>query len=131
MTPIETLIAGLFDYAGLYPPATLDLRSAANNYLDYTRSKHSSALGRFIISFDHIDELRSIAGSSLCGFKLSLIVKEDTDWDSFAKQIEGGLPVESVEIKCSASSAIEHAARKIPGSLTTYFEVPLVADIEP
>jgi hypothetical protein len=47
MTAIQTLLAGLFDYAGLYPPASLSLRSAANNYLDYARGKHAKALGRF------------------------------------------------------------------------------------
>ena len=35
MSAIETLLAGLFDYAGLYPPAGLGMRSAANNYLEY------------------------------------------------------------------------------------------------
>ena len=38
MTAIQSLLAGLFDYAGLYPPASLSLRSAANNYLDYSRA---------------------------------------------------------------------------------------------
>ena len=41
MTAIETLLAGLFDYAGLYPPASLDLRSAANNYLAYRQGKNA------------------------------------------------------------------------------------------
>jgi hypothetical protein len=131
MTVIKTLLAGLFDYAGLYPPASLNLRSAAENYLEYGRSKHAYALGRFIINFDHLNELRAIAGSSLDSFKLSVIAAEDTDWKSLSKQIEAGLPVESVEIKCSRPSAIEHIARQIPGTLATYFEVPFIADIEP
>ena len=62
MTAIETLLAGLFDYAGLYPPANLDLSPAADNYLKYRRSKHSAALGRFILNLDRLDEFRSIAG---------------------------------------------------------------------
>jgi hypothetical protein len=131
MTAIETLLAGLFDYAGLYPPASLNLTSAANNYLDYRRSKYAYALGRFIINYDHLDELRSIAGSSLGKFKLSVIAKEDTDWSSFARLIEDGLPVESVEIKCSRPGAIELAARQIPGNRAIYFEVPIDVDSEP
>jgi hypothetical protein len=131
MTAIETLLAGLFDYAGLYPPASLDVQSAANNYLDYRRSKHASALGRFIINFDHLNELCSIAGSSLDKFKLSVIATDDTDWKSFAKQMEGRLPVESVEIKCSRPAAIEHTTRQSPETLAAYFEVPNIADIEP
>jgi hypothetical protein len=131
MTAIDTLLADLFDYAGLYPPASLDLRSAANNYIEYRRSKHASALGRFILNFDRINDLRSIAGSSPDKFKLSVIATEDIDWNSFARQIEDGLPVECVEIKCTRPGAIEDTLQRIPATLTTYFEVPIDADIEP
>ncbi len=131
MTAIETLLAGLFDYAGLYPPASLGLPSAVNNYLEYGHSKHASALGRFIINYDHVDELRSVAGSSLGNFKLSVIAAEDIDWNIFARQIEDGLPVECVEIKCTRPGAIEDTLQRIPAALTTYFEVPIDAEIEP
>jgi hypothetical protein len=131
MTAIETLLAGLFDYAGIYPPASLGLRSAVSNYLDYSKSKHAYALGRFIIDFDHLNELRSVAGSSLGNFKLSVIAEEDIDWNSFARQIEEGLPVECVEIKCTRPGAIEDTLQRIPATLTTYFEVPIDAEIEP
>jgi hypothetical protein len=130
MSAVDALLAGLFDYAGLYPPASTGLRAAVHNYLEYRGSKHASALGRFIINYGQLDELRSIAGSSLGKFKLSVIVPEDIDWTSFARQIEDGLPVESVEIKCSRPSAIEEMGRQISRDVVTYFEVPVNADPE-
>ena len=32
MNAIEAALAGLIDYAGLYPPASLDMRAAVGNY---------------------------------------------------------------------------------------------------
>jgi hypothetical protein len=127
MTAIETLLAGLFDYAGLYPPASLDLRSAADLYLTYRRSKHCAALGRFIVNLDHLDEFRSIAGDSLDSFALSVIGAENADWALLAKHIDSGLSIESVEIKCSQPAAIERIARLVPRNVVAYFEVAIHA----
>ena len=131
MTAIETLLAGLFDYAGLYPPASLSLRSAANNYLEYSRSKHAAALERFIINLERLDEFRSITGDSLEKYRLSVIATEDSDWTALAAQISKGLPIDALEIKCSQPLIIERIAKQIPGGLETYFEVPMNATCQP
>jgi len=39
MTAIQSLLAGLFDYAGLYPPASLGMSAAAANYLEYASDR--------------------------------------------------------------------------------------------
>ncbi|HSU31151.1 MAG TPA: hypothetical protein VLJ11_07935 [Bryobacteraceae bacterium] len=49
MRSIETLLRGLIDYAGLFPPASLDLSSAAANYRTYLGQRYSWALGRFVV----------------------------------------------------------------------------------
>ena len=125
MTAIETLLAGLFDYAGLYPPASLDLRSAANNYLRYRRSKHSAALGRFIVNLDRADEFRSIVGDSLADFSLSVIATENTDLVFLAQCVDTGFHIESLEIKCSDPSAIERMTQQVPHNVVAYFELPI------
>lgn len=131
MTAIETLLAGLFDYAGLYPPANLDLSPAADNYLKYRRSKHSAALGRFILNLDRLDEFRSIVGPSLGSFALSVIAAENADLAVLAKHIDSGLSIESVEIKCSQPAAIERIARQVPRNVMAYFEVSIHASSLP
>jgi hypothetical protein len=127
MTAIDTLLAGLFDYAGLYPPASLTLDAAAGKYLEYRRSQHASALGRFIVNLDRLDEFRSIAGNSLGDSSLSVIAGENADWAVLARHIDSGLPIESVEIKCSQPSEIEHITRQVPRNVVAYFEVPIHA----
>ncbi len=65
MTAIEAVLGGLIDYAGLYPPASLDMRAAVRNYLEYRDGPHAFALGRFIVDIARTDELREAAGSAL------------------------------------------------------------------
>ena len=127
MTAIQTLLTGLFDYAGLYPPASLSLRSAANNYLEYSRGEHASALGRFIINSDRLEELRLVAGESLVELKLSVIVSEAEDLDPITEYIRKGIPIDAIEIKCAQAEEIERMAARVPQPLTAYFEVPLDA----
>lgn len=122
MNAMDALLTGLFDYAGLYPPASLSMRSAANNYLEYSCGQHASALGRFIVNLDRLDELRSIAGESFRRLRLSVIATESTDWARLAAEVREGAPVDTVEIKCGATE-IERVSRQIPRGLTAFFEI--------
>jgi hypothetical protein len=120
MTAIEALLTGLFDYAGLYPPASLDLATAVRNYTDYRRGERAWALGRFIVNLDRIDELRTIAGSAIDDWSLSVIATRDSDWDGLAGLIRSGVRIDAVEIKCRGTECMERVIRSIP---ETYFEV--------
>ena len=57
-------MAGLTDYAGLFPPAELGMREAVRNYAEYLNGPDSACLGRFIVPADRIDEFE-IAASDL------------------------------------------------------------------
>lgn len=48
---------GLIDYAGLFPPASLDLEAAFRNFLDYSKSDESEMLGKFICPASRLSEL--------------------------------------------------------------------------
>lgn len=128
MTAIETLIEGLFDYAGLYPPASLSLLSAANNYLEYSRGNHAIALGRFIVNFARLDELRSVASDSLEKFSLSVIATSDADLGALAEQIHSTPNIDAVEIKCNNAEDVTRFAQHIPRKLAAYFEVPITTE---
>ncbi|WP_348266451.1 hypothetical protein P8936_10565 [Edaphobacter paludis] len=124
MTALESLLAGLIDYAGLYPPAALDMRTALRNYVSYGRSQHASALGHFIVDINRLTELREVAGDSTRHVRLSLLVSATTDWDSLAGLLHEGFTIDTIEIKTDHPSQIARIARCIPPDLTTYFEVP-------
>jgi hypothetical protein len=125
MSVIIRLLDGLIDYAGLYPPASLDLPSVAHNYLCYRQGKDAAALGRLVIDLSRVEELRNVVGNSLQKFRLSVIASASPDIDSLNRFLDTGLPIETIEIKADTPSAIERITRQLPVGVVTWFEVPV------
>ena len=55
-TALRALVAGAVDYAGLFPPASLDMMTAVRNYAAYRASDDAWMLGRFVIPVARLDE---------------------------------------------------------------------------
>jgi hypothetical protein len=127
MTAIESLLAGLIDYAGLYPPAALDMHSAVRNYLEYSNGAHRRALGRFIIDLARFPYLWDAAGDYVRSLRLSVIAARDADWSEVHRLIDKGYVIESIEIKPGAPEEISTIAKLLPAALTAYFEIPFDA----
>jgi hypothetical protein len=127
MTDVETLLAGLIDYAGLYPPAGLDMRTAVANYLRYREGEYRAALGRFVVGVDRLDELRSAAGDAFAEMRLSVIVTAD----AAAGVLEDLLGLEHVAFECKVSKATEiEGINAVLDYAECYFEIPMVVDEE-
>jgi hypothetical protein len=124
MTAMQAMLAGLIDYAGLYPPASLDMRSAVQNYRDYRGGKHRNALGRFVVDLRRSDELIASAGS-LVDLKLSLILAHPSQADELQKLLDAGAQIESVECKAASSRDIEQLGRRLPSGMEAYIEIPI------
>lgn len=52
----RTLLSGLIDYAGLFPPAMLPMRESSANFAAILAGSHSWMLGRLIIPASRLDE---------------------------------------------------------------------------
>ena len=127
MSAIEKLLAGLVDYAGLYPPAALDMRTAVRNYLDYRASEHALALGRFIVDAARLEELREVAGDAIPAMRLSVIAGQ-ASIETIETALGQGPLVESVEIKCDEPLTICRICERIPLRVERYFEIPVRQD---
>ena len=124
-TAIDALLAGLIDYAGLYPPACLDMRRAVGNYLAYRSGRHAHMLGRFIVDLTRIDELRAAAGNDLANLRLSLIVPPGADGARTSALLDEGVPIESVETRPTDARTADQRLENIPANLETYIEWPM------
>lgn len=62
---LMTLLHGLVDYAGLYPPAKLTMAAAVDNYATYLHSREAWMLGRFICPVSRLEEFRREARALL------------------------------------------------------------------
>ena len=54
---LRTLLTGIIDYAGLFPPAKLSLDQAIRHYADYRRQSNAWMLGRFVIPAARLEDL--------------------------------------------------------------------------
>jgi hypothetical protein len=144
----QILLSRLIDYAGLFPPAALNMLQAVTNYDAYQRSEHSWMLGRFIVPAARLNEFDETLAGLNAGvskpWSLSVLLGTDVPADlarivsfnakgSAAIGSAGGgqecpphTRVESAEVKANTPDDVKRLAAIIPRELATYFEIPLV-----
>ncbi len=144
---IRDLLTRLIDYAGLFPPAALDMQSAIRNYEYYRRGENSRWLGRFIVPVAMLDEFEKAAEGILPDggwegddfWRLSAIIGSDLSADlnriaSFnfkhAKldSPTGVAIIDTIETKANTPSDIQNTKELVPEKLTTYIEIPIHED---
>jgi hypothetical protein len=142
---LRILMNGLIDYAGLFPPASLDMPTAVVNYAGYRKGGQSEWLGRFVLPVSRLREFStSLAGLEIPGtprrrtgasaeepFRLSVLIGDDpardfeTISDFSASDDHPAAIIDSLEMKATGISEIAHAIAQIPAGITPYFEVPI------
>ncbi|UCG51813.1 MAG: hypothetical protein JSW58_16850 [Candidatus Latescibacterota bacterium] len=142
---IRTLLSHAIDYAGLFPPAELDMNSSTRNYHAYRIGPHGWMLGRFVVPVSRLEEfnfsvlelvdntgekltwkLSALTGSNL-GADVERIHRFNR-WHA-GRGANGSAVIDVVEVKASSAAFIETAGRIIPRSLKTHFEMPV--DVTP
>ena len=146
MKSVDALLAGLVDYAGLFPPASEDMRPALESYASYLRGSDREALGRFIVPSSRLQELEDVGGDLMPRGKreppwhLSVLVAEDVSSAgeemlafnrSHSRSTRGRAVIDLVEMKASTAEEIRHQKRDLPSELTAFFEIPLTGDVRP
>jgi len=144
---VDALLAGLIDYAGLFPPAGEDMRRALENYESYVNGPDRRALGRFIVPFARLSELEAASkglmprGKRALPWRLSVLVADDIgqsgeEIEGFNRRHSSGgkigrAVIDVAELKASTSAGIAKQKRQLPSSITAYFEIPLTGDVTP
>jgi hypothetical protein len=135
---IRTLLAGAIDYAGLFPPASLSMDEAVQNYAVYRQSADSWALGRFVLPVARLDEFRDHAGQWLTSSASSpwrLAVLAGTggadDWRLAEDSAYSGAVVEAFELRAGTAEEIRAAAARLPAHLDVFYELPIDSDPAP
>jgi len=133
---LRALLDGIVDYAGLFPPASLDMRSAVANYAQYLTSVESWALGRFVLPMSRLEEYLEARRASSVGrdsvWRLSALTGGDIQAD-LARAIEfnvhGGYDViDALEAKLGTIDDIRRVASRLTGDMELFVEVPVQSD---
>src|SRR4051794_11617754 len=79
MTAVRALLAGIVDYAGLFPPAALDVPTAVRNYASYTSDVESWMLGRFVAPAARLNDVAAAWSSTGIGSRLRVSATAGAD----------------------------------------------------
>ena len=122
MTAMDCMLEGLFDYAGLYPPASVDMRTAVRSYLRSRHSTESKVLGRFVVDIARVEEMRAEAGDAMADLPVSLIVGAGGDTDRIGQLRSEGVRIEALEWKAGAAGL--HDSERAMTAVERYVELP-------
>ena len=133
-TALDALLAGLVDYAGLFPPAALPMRAAVEQYALYRQGENRSMLGRFVLPAARLPEFEESVTDLLQAhdeWRLSAIVAA-TDLDAitaFNARHAGRVLVDAIEAKANTPAQVA-ALAVFAGAFDVYVEIPVAGDIE-
>jgi hypothetical protein len=144
---VRLLLTEIIDYAGLFPPAALDMDTTVRNYGAYLCSKDKWMLGRLIVPVARLDEFERAAAHLLPTseanelWKISTLLPpvSDADLDSLYARIaefndkhedpvNGAALIDAVEIRADTPEHIDRVMSETPTGLRTFFEIPIDRD---
>ena len=136
---IRSFLAGIVDYAGLFPPAALNMETAVRNYSEYRGGPDYDLLGRFVVPAAGLDEFSSAARpylerrESSGPWRVSALVSDDLSGatktilrfnSTHAAGLDGVAAVcDSIELHAGSDGDITRAARTFSRSFRLFFEI--------
>jgi hypothetical protein len=149
MSPaLRALLAGIVDYAGLFPPAKLPFEEALRNYARYRQGPDAWMLGRFVCPAARLEELAALPGAfgdgpplacaalgrggATCGDFLSCLETDLRDIAAFRAAQAGRVAVDVLELCLPAGETPTTLPDLLAGmavlpevqGLSVFFEVP-------
>ena len=146
MNALGRLLEGSVDYAGLFPPAALELGAAVRHYAAYRDGDHSWALGRFVVPVSRLPDLEASAAglmprqSSQRPWRLTTLAGLDAAADGRivgefnCRHAAEGAPTvvaDAIEAKAETVAAVDRLLASVPDYLQTYVEIPITQDPTP
>lgn len=139
---LRALLDGLIDYAGLFPPATLDMQAAVARYARYRAGERAWMLGRFVVPSNRLDEFEGAAAALLpkvrdaSPWPLALLGQDpvhDAEQifafnERHAKTAMGRAVIDTLEVKTATVAEIDGRVRSAPAGVAVYAEVPIADD---
>jgi hypothetical protein len=135
---VRALLEGIVDYAGLFPPASLDMRTAVEHFASYRGDGDAWTLGRFVLPVSRLSEFEEArravgAGTEVARWSLSGLTGGDAVTDiarvtEFNVRQGTGAVVESLEAKLSTADDIRRVSSRLPGDMELYVEIPVRDD---
>jgi hypothetical protein len=132
---LRILLAEIVDYAGLFPPASLEMEQAVANYVQYREDPNAWMLARLIVPVARLAEFEVAAGRILprdaAPWRLSALAGADLAADLAAieafdaRHSAAMVQIDTIELKAGSLAEIRAAKRALPDWLVAYVELQL------
>ena len=156
MSTIQGLMAGIVDYAGLFPPANLEMTPMVRNYAEYRDVPEREMLARIIVPVSRFTEFQEAAADLLTPvppaegdeiepdpWAISALVAGADNPEALARDIEaihafndehtsegnGAAIVDTIELRATDGGEIDGVLEDLDDELYPYFELNPAADI--
>lgn len=142
---MRALMAGLIDYAGLFPPAALGMQDAVTRYASYRRGPYAWMLGRFIVparrlrEFEEASRLLLSSGEGAVPWRVSALASDDVAADCAAIDAfnarhaagpdadadagAGAAYIDAFEVKAESAADVHRVAAAGLPAMRVWFEV--------
>jgi hypothetical protein len=144
-TALRTLLAGSIDYAGLFPPAGLDMATSVRQFAEYQSHPDAWALGRFVVPAARLPEFereatRFAPSAPAEPWRLSVLLGPDFAGELHAlgefncRHAAAGAPAisaDAVEARADSVEAVDRLLAAVPRWAQAYVEIPLDRDPAP
>lgn len=127
MSVLKTLLGRAVDYAGLFPPAELDMEAAVRNYQEALAGENDWMMRSFVLPAARLAEFAEaferVGGTEQeVPWTLSVVCADDQDRRAVEEFQEGAVLIRAVETKAADAAAVEVALRGLPPSRACYVE---------
>jgi hypothetical protein len=131
MSAVEALLARIVDYAGLFPPASLDMDSAIRNFHNYLDGDHARMLANFVLPAARLAEFAETFSGICCTeqeqpWTLSVVTSAETapeDLQAIDDFQQGAAFLSAVEIKVPTLPTARSILRILPRRRAHYVEI--------
>jgi len=131
MSASEALLTRIVDYAGLFPPAALDMETAVRHYQRSLAGDEAWMLGSFVVPASRLAEFAQAFNRVCCNeqespWTLSVVCAAERPEEIRAIEEfqEGALFIASVECKAADARSAQTVLSALPPSRTPYVEFP-------
>lgn len=138
LSSVKALLSSVVDYAGLFPPAKLDMGEAMTNYARYQMAPYSWMLGHFVLPASRLNEFEELLPTlplvegRTKQWSLSVILSGN--WESEIERVRSHnnskLSIAALEIPPLPPPEIEKLLPHLPAKVDSFFEIPLTGDLE-
>jgi hypothetical protein len=141
-SPASLLLAELVDYAGLFPPAGLDMVEAVGRFAEARRGPHAWMLGRFVVPVSRLAEFdrawaRVPGAPAGPPWELSVLGEGDVEAEAteIAAYAAGAAcaahaAITMLEVKVARDAEVDRAAAAVPPSVRLVCEYPQTLPLE-